>query len=229
MNRIDFMKQLESLLQNISPAERDEALQYYSDYFNDAGAENEQSVMEALGNPAKVAETIKRDLYGSGFRGSFADNSYQWAKASDRAVVEYAGMGNNTEGSASKEMVKKGNSLSAGIIILIVILCVLASPLIVGLAGGVLGILAGIIGIWIGLVGGFGFAALALFVAAIALLIAGFVSLAAAPAAGVGLIGASLLCCGLGILFLMAAVGIAGYLTPAIIRAVRALFNRKKA
>ena len=40
MNRIDFMKQLESLLQNISPAEREEALQYYNEYFNDAGAEN---------------------------------------------------------------------------------------------------------------------------------------------------------------------------------------------
>ena len=36
MNRIDFMRQLESLLQNISLAEREEALQYYNDYFNDA-------------------------------------------------------------------------------------------------------------------------------------------------------------------------------------------------
>ena len=43
MNRVDFMKQLESLLQNISPAEREEALQYYNEYFNDAGAENEQA------------------------------------------------------------------------------------------------------------------------------------------------------------------------------------------
>ena len=62
MNRVDFMKQLESLLQNISPAEREEALQYYNEYFNDAGEENEQDVIEALGNPAKVAENIKRDL-----------------------------------------------------------------------------------------------------------------------------------------------------------------------
>ena len=53
MNRTEFMRQLESLLQNISATEREEALQYYNEYFNDAGPENEQNVIEALGNPAK--------------------------------------------------------------------------------------------------------------------------------------------------------------------------------
>ena len=85
MNRTDFMNQLESLLQNISPAEREEALQYYNEYFNDAGSENEQDVIEALGNPAKVAENIKRDLYGSGY----GDTTYQRAVSNDRAVVQY--------------------------------------------------------------------------------------------------------------------------------------------
>lgn len=37
MNRTEFMRQLESLLQNISATEREEALQYYNEYFNDAG------------------------------------------------------------------------------------------------------------------------------------------------------------------------------------------------
>ena len=66
MNRIEFMKQLESLLQNVSQTEREEALQYYNDYFDDAGPENEKEVIEALGNPARVAENIKRDLMGNG-------------------------------------------------------------------------------------------------------------------------------------------------------------------
>lgn len=59
------MRQLESLLQNISATEREEALQYYNEYFNDAGPENEQNVIEALGNPAKVAENIKRTFSGT--------------------------------------------------------------------------------------------------------------------------------------------------------------------
>lgn len=84
MNRTDFMTQLERLLQNISPAEREEALQYYTDYFDDAGPENEQEVIEALGNPARVAENIKREL--SENQGGNADRR---AQASDRAVIEY--------------------------------------------------------------------------------------------------------------------------------------------
>lgn len=66
MNRTEYMRQLESLLQNISATEREEALQYYNEYFNDAGPENEQNVIEALGNPAKVAENIKKIFSGMG-------------------------------------------------------------------------------------------------------------------------------------------------------------------
>ena len=58
------MGQLESLLADVPAAEREEALQYYNDYFEDAGAENEQSVIESLGSPAKVAENIKAELRG---------------------------------------------------------------------------------------------------------------------------------------------------------------------
>ena len=36
MNRTEYMRQLESLLQNIPDTEREEALQYYNEYFNDA-------------------------------------------------------------------------------------------------------------------------------------------------------------------------------------------------
>ena len=51
MSRWKFMRQLEELLSDISPNEREEALQYYNDYFNDAGMENEQEVIKALGWP----------------------------------------------------------------------------------------------------------------------------------------------------------------------------------
>lgn len=85
MNRADFMNQLESLLTSIAPAEREEAIQYYNDYFDDAGEENEQEVIEALGNPARVAENIKRDLLGNGY----GEKTVRKAQASDRALMEY--------------------------------------------------------------------------------------------------------------------------------------------
>lgn len=64
MNRIEFLRQLEVLLSGISQSEKEEAIQYYNDYFDDAGAENETEVIKALGSPAKVAETIKSGLSG---------------------------------------------------------------------------------------------------------------------------------------------------------------------
>lgn len=45
MGRWEFMRKLEELLSDISPSEREEALQYYNDYFNDAGRENEKEVI----------------------------------------------------------------------------------------------------------------------------------------------------------------------------------------
>ena len=39
MNRADFMKNLAELLADMAPAEREEAIQYYNDYFDDAGTE----------------------------------------------------------------------------------------------------------------------------------------------------------------------------------------------
>lgn len=97
MNRIDFMNQLESLLQNIAPGEREEALQYYNCYFDDAGEENEQDVLEALGTPAKVAENIKRDLMENG-----GAEAARKVKASDRALVEYGKSVQNEEEEAQR-------------------------------------------------------------------------------------------------------------------------------
>ena len=59
MNRTEYMRELDALLQGISKEEREEAMQYYNDYFDDAGSENEEKVIEELGSPAKLADTIR--------------------------------------------------------------------------------------------------------------------------------------------------------------------------
>ena len=40
MNRIEFMTELASLLQDIPVEERKDAMQYYNDYFDDAGEDH---------------------------------------------------------------------------------------------------------------------------------------------------------------------------------------------
>lgn len=97
MNKVEFMRQLESLLQNISEQERQEALQYYGDYFDDAGPENEQAVLEALGNPARVAENIRRDLYGAGY-----GDGYEARKpVTGRELTEYGKIPEETQNQGS--------------------------------------------------------------------------------------------------------------------------------
>lgn len=61
MNRVGFMETLSRLLQDIPEEDRIDALKYYNDYFDDAGSENEQNVIEELESPEKVAMKIKAD------------------------------------------------------------------------------------------------------------------------------------------------------------------------
>ena len=65
MSRTEYMRELDALLQGISKEEREEAMQYYNDYFDDAGSENEEKVIEELGSPAKLADTIRAGVNGN--------------------------------------------------------------------------------------------------------------------------------------------------------------------
>ena len=220
MNRIDFMKQLESLLQNISPTERDEALQYYNDYFDDAGPENEKEVIEALGNPARVAENIKRDLQ---------ENSVTRAKASDRALVEYGKTVNVQSQYQPEKPVEKKSEMPTWAIVLLAVLLVFASPAILGVGTGAFGVIVGILVSWFAIIFGFGVTALALFVATFILVIVGIMCIPADALVGVGLIGCGLLCGGIGILFLMLTVALGGIVTPAACKGIAKLFRKKPA
>jgi uncharacterized membrane protein len=75
------MKELESLLPDIPLEERDEALQYYNGYFDDAGEDHEDEIMKELGSPKRVAAIIKADLNSNATdresRGYFTENGYQ--------------------------------------------------------------------------------------------------------------------------------------------------------
>jgi uncharacterized membrane protein len=61
MNRSEFFNRLEQGLTKVSREERDAALDYYNEYFDDAGPENEQRVIEELGSPAQIAARIRAD------------------------------------------------------------------------------------------------------------------------------------------------------------------------
>lgn len=62
MNRIEFMTRLEVLLGDLTEDERNDALSFYHNYFDDAGSDEEASVLQELGTPEEVANQIKESL-----------------------------------------------------------------------------------------------------------------------------------------------------------------------
>ena len=58
MNKQEFINDLKSRLRRLPADDVDSAINYYEEYFDDAGAENEQDTIKALGSPAAVASKI---------------------------------------------------------------------------------------------------------------------------------------------------------------------------
>ena len=58
MNKNQFLKKLSKLLKSLPPEEREAALNYYQEYFDEAGPENEQRIISELGSPEKVAAEV---------------------------------------------------------------------------------------------------------------------------------------------------------------------------
>ncbi len=88
MERAQFMEQLKKLLSDISEAERQEALDYYESYFDDAGQENEAAVIRELGSPGKVAAIIKADLSeGNDRYAEYTELGYEDTRAKEPGQV----------------------------------------------------------------------------------------------------------------------------------------------
>lgn len=62
MTRNEYMKELEAALKRLPKAEREEALSYYNEYFDDAVLKREAEVMEELGDAKEIAAQIVKEL-----------------------------------------------------------------------------------------------------------------------------------------------------------------------
>lgn len=61
MNRVEFIDMLKKELSKLPEEEVEAAVEYYEEYFDEAGADNEKNVIKSLGNPKKVAGQIKSE------------------------------------------------------------------------------------------------------------------------------------------------------------------------
>lgn len=58
MTRQEYLSELSSNLMSLSAEEREDAVRFYEEYFEDAGPENEAAVMDELGKPYTLAKSI---------------------------------------------------------------------------------------------------------------------------------------------------------------------------
>lgn len=263
MSRWEFMRQLEKLLSDISPYEREEALQYYNDYFNDAGRENEGAVIEALGSPEQVARIVKDGLGENGGQGEFTEKGFTNSASEEkkneiikRAETENtedrnpenrnaenkypennnANYGTDRESTSFKEDAERQESRRENLqqqkegiptwgIVLIVLGCILLSPVILGLAGSILSVIFAVIVMLIAIVFGFGVTAVVLIAVAVALVAAGIACTIVAPLKAIGLIGGGFVCAAFGILFILLTAFVAGQCIPGICRGIAYIFK----
>lgn len=164
MGRKEFMEQLAALLGDISPQEREEALDYYERYFDEAGDDLQQAI-DHLGIPQKVAQDIKSGLKGEYF---YTENGAESAASDTESktpafYVEEEKKGDRAKASAAKwsfwSWWEDQNTIMRVIwfALALAILIPAAGAVLgtaTGLLGGLIGIVVGIFGLIIGILAG---------------------------------------------------------------------------
>ena len=203
MSRTEYMRELDALLQGISKEEREEAMQYYNDYFDDAGAENEKNVIDELESPEKVAAKIKADR--------------------EDPEDEKAGMPMEQE---NKPWTNKWLKMIL-IVAIILIGCPVIVPVAIGLLAAIAGILIAAFTFFVTIVIGFA----AIVIVAIVLTAAGIGSMFVNIGVGLALFGAGMILIAVGAIGTVAGIRLCIIVFPGMIRGIvwilRKPFHRK--
>ncbi len=256
MNKKEFLENLNYLLSDLAAGEREEALLYYEDYFADAGEENEAEVIASLGSPEQVAKQIKEGLAKTG-EGLFTENGYREKTESDNPPDIYEkvsgqdshqnhgyGRGNDSWNSNGQRNYKENNdtqggrtlhagrkkksSLSGGMIALLVILCILASPMLIALGGALIGIAVGLLGAIFGITIAVLVVVICFLVVGVSLFAAGICTVIVKPFTGMVLLGVGCLMIAAFLLSLALLVVIFGKFFPWLIKEVESFGNYLK-
>ncbi len=208
MSRQTFMRELETLLQDIPEHDRLDAVAYYNDYFDEAGEENEERILRELGSPKKVADSIKENVvYHEDAYGEETPFEFSEKGCTDKRSAEEWKVPMKVQKKAESESKEKSFMVSntkAGIPwFVIVLLLIFAAPVLIGiiggLFGGLIGLIGGLFGVTIGTAGsGFG-----LFIGGLVCFVTGFARVFSNPMEGLTSMGVGALLISVGILLVL--------------------------
>lgn len=192
MNKEQYLWMLKNNLNALPPDEIDNVMEYYREYFEDAGVENEAKIIDELGSPVALANKIVSDfMNGSSqqFSGSYNNGMYG------------NNMYNNSYSQNSPNNVpnKKSSGTTIAIIILTVLSAPIWCPLIIGLGALVFGLLIGMAAI----AGGFVIAGISMFFGGLFAAILGIIALFISTPTGIMVLGNGLIATSLGMLTIL--------------------------
>lgn len=221
MNKEEFLRQLEGLLSGISEEERADAMAFYRSYFEDAGEENEASILAELESPQKVAESILKNLGIDGSNGYY--NTF-----ANRDAAYYRNV-SETAQSIGSEPKKGGAGAGFGILIAVITSPIWLTVLLVILSV-LLALVAALFGLTVAVVA---VMASLLIVGVVLFGVGGSLLFGGSPAVGIGLMGGGLVVLALGLLAVILVVWVVGAFLPwaigGIVRLCRKPFvNRKE-
>ena len=208
MNRNEYLNIVQDNLSAFSSDERESALAYYNEFFDDAGEENEQAVIASLGDPKKLADTILKE---SGINSDANSDS-----------------GNNssavfTPPQTNKKCEKPSDPTRT---ILIILLVIFTFPFWIGIVGAAFGVLVAILAVCFAIT-------VASCVTAVVCLAVGFAQLFVNPPVGILLIGIGLIALGISILIIFPVIKAVFKGLSSAFRGVgrffKNLFNRQEA
>lgn len=229
MNKDEYLTRLKDKLDNIPLEEAQNIVQYYCEYFDEAGVENEQKVIKELGSPESLAKRVTADYIIRDYKDESSHNSNKdvnqntntntdantdsYEKPNDNLNENRSFEKNANESNTEFQKKKKRGGLSD---VGIILAAVFSSPIWFPLGIVAAALVFTLFVVMAALVFALSVSCIAVAGSSVLVIIFGIIALFIHFPSGVACIGVGLVCIGTGILFAI--------LTRAVIGKVKDLF-----
>jgi len=172
MDKYEYINRLKEALADLSEEDRESAINYHKELFEDAGNENAAELIEKLGSPEDLAKSIIRE---SGML-----TAPETEEEQNKNIMPDVSEATHTQNTAQQ---KKNDPAK---IALIIVCLILSFPIWIGFVGALFGIIVAIIATIFAVIVSIG-------AVAVSGIVVGIITLFSAPATGLIYIGAGLI------------------------------------
>jgi len=211
MTRNEYMEQLKRYLRRLPKEDYENAVEYFSEYFDEAGPENEQQMMKDLGDPKEAAREVLLNLL---------EESVENGSAEEASRTE-------TVKTFSEKALPEKKKRSPGKIILLAFLVICASPVSIALLIAGLAVLAAVVLVIAAVIFSLAVTSIATIAGGIMVVGFGATLVMRSLAAACMMVGGGFLLAGAGILFGVLTVYICKWCATGIGRLVNRLVRKK--